>query len=249
MPRRKKETDTENIKQTKVNADEVTEKKATSAKKPRKKKSESQKTDGTVAKKAGRPRKKPVNEEEKDTLEVVHAEKVESVNSSKIKGVGGNGNLIPLNQKTKEEQRKICTKGGVASGIARRKKKELREFTKDFLLQDAAPVLQSNMKVLGVDTEQMTNLSAMVVRLFNKAVNQGDLNAARTLIEWAGMAPLQQERENEAIARMSQVMQLANGDDSGKDDEEMDVVFYIPENGRPLVTDDDLVTVGVDADD
>lgn len=31
-------------------------------------------------------------------------------------------NLIPLNERTKEEQRKIQKKGGVASGKARRKK-------------------------------------------------------------------------------------------------------------------------------
>ena len=88
----------------------------------------------------------------------------------------------------------------------------------------------------------MTNLAAMVVRVFSKAVNQGDLNAARTLIEWAGMAPLQQEQENAAIAKMTQVMQLASGKEEEQDDVE-DVVFYIPDNGRPIVK-EDLVTVG-----
>ena len=37
-------------------------------------------------------------------------------------GIGGNGNLIPLNQRTKEEQREIQSSGGIASGIARREK-------------------------------------------------------------------------------------------------------------------------------
>ena len=195
-------------------------------------------------KKRGRPKKEK-------TTEVVEKAKdnstreVEHVKAEKVKGgVGGNGNLIPLTQRTKEEQREIRTKAGVASGIARRQKKELREFTRDFLMQDAAPVLKGNMQVLGVESDQLTNLAAMVVRLFNKAVNQGDLNSARTLIEWAGMAPLQQERENEAIAKMVQVMQLADGSNT-KSDDDMDVIFYIPNNGRPIITEEDMVVADV----
>ena len=62
------------------------------------------------------------------------------------------------------------------------------------------------------------------------------LNAARTIIEWAGMAPLQQENENAAIARMLQVIQLAEG--NNEDDNEVeDVVFYIPNNNRPVAAD------------
>ena len=96
-----------------------------------------------------------------------------------------------------------------------------------------------------VSDDDMSNLAAMVVRLFTKATNQGDLNAARTVIEWAGMAPLQQERENEAIAKMSQVMQLASGNNDDEGDVE-DVVFYIPDNGRNAASDEGLVTVSED---
>ena len=101
-------------------------------------------------------------------------------------------------------------------------------------MQMAVPVLQNNMKILGVEDEEMTNLGAMVTRLFSKAVNNGDLNAARTIIEWAGMAPLQQEKENEAIARMSHVMQLASGASETQEGVE-DVIFYVPDNGRSAV--------------
>jgi len=181
-------------------------------------------------------KKKPSKENEKK-IPSVPAE-ILTENEQKKLGVGGNGNLIPFSELTQEEQRSIASKGGKASVEARRRKKELREFTKDFLMQAAAPVLQSNMKVLGVETDEMSNLAAMVVRLFSKAVNNGDLNAARTLIEWAGMAPLQQQRENEAIAKMSQVIQLAEGSRDTEDAEE-DVVFYLPDNGRPIVTDED----------
>ena len=191
------------------------------------------KTEETIErKKRGRKKKTDV---------VVNDDKVKE-EKSKRGGVGGNGNLIPLNQRTMEERRAIGTKAGVASGAARRRKKELREFTRDFLMQDAAPVLKGNMSMLGVEAEEMSNLAAMVVRMFSKAVNQGDLNAARTIIEWAGLAPLQQERENEAVARMKQVLELTGGNDKD-DDEGEDVVFYIPQNNRAIITSDDLVTV------
>jgi len=35
--------------------------------------------------------------------------------------------LIPMNKRTKEEQERIATQGGISSGIARKKKKELKE--------------------------------------------------------------------------------------------------------------------------
>ena len=143
---------------------------------------------------------------------------------------------------TEEERRAFSSKGGKAAAAAKRKRKELREFTKNFLMQDAAAVLKQNMGMLGVDNDDMTNLAALVIRMFSKAVNQGDISAARTLIEWAGMAPLQQERENEAIARMAQVMQLASANDDNTT-EDNDVVFYIPANGRPVVKEGAIVTV------
>ena len=192
-------------------------------------------------KKRGRPRK---TEEEKREARRLYQQKrraeakkeaekaTEEPEKPKRGGVGSNGNLIPLNQRTKEEQRAIVTKAGIASGVARRRKKELREFTRDFLMQEAVPQLKGNMSMLGVEAEQMTNIAAMVTRLFSKAVNQGDLNAARTIIEWAGMAPLQEARENEAIARMSQIVQLASGKE---EEEEEQIVFYIPDNQRAVV--------------
>ena len=223
MPRGKKNSDVDNTNK-KVDANErvETKKEATSAKKPRTKGSVDRKADSvdTGKRKPGRKKK----------VETVEAELVSKG------GVGGNGNLIPLTQRTKDEQRKIRSAGGIASGVSRRHKKELREFTQDFLLHDAAPVIQQNMKIFGVEPDDMSNLAAIVVRLFNKAVNNGDLNSARTLIEWAGMAPLQQERENEAIAKMSQAMQLAGGRSDDSDDD-TNIVFYIPTNGRDACVD------------
>ena len=40
----------------------------------------------------------------------------------------GHENLIPIPQRTKDEQRKIREKGGVESGKARRRKRDMREW-------------------------------------------------------------------------------------------------------------------------
>lgn len=40
----------------------------------------------------------------------------------------GQENLIPMNKRTMDEQKKIAKKGGIASGISRRNKKTMREM-------------------------------------------------------------------------------------------------------------------------
>ena len=42
-------------------------------------------------------------------------------------------NLIPFDERTKNEQREIARQGGIASGIARREKKTVQKILNDFL--------------------------------------------------------------------------------------------------------------------
>ena len=42
-------------------------------------------------------------------------------------------NLIPFDERTKNEQREIARQGGIASGIARREKKTIQKILNDFL--------------------------------------------------------------------------------------------------------------------
>ena len=45
-------------------------------------------------------------------------------------------NLIPLNERTKDEVREIATKGGIKSGKVRREKKLLKELLEEALLTE-----------------------------------------------------------------------------------------------------------------
>lgn len=47
----------------------------------------------------------------------------------------GNGNLIPMNERTKEEQREIARQGGIASGEARKQKATLKKALDSLLDQ------------------------------------------------------------------------------------------------------------------
>lgn len=45
----------------------------------------------------------------------------------------GAENLIPMNKRTKEEQKAIATKGGIKSGQVRRRKRDMRELCNEIL--------------------------------------------------------------------------------------------------------------------
>ena len=234
MPRKKTET---------APVAEAKKKKPSTASKTTRSRESKEKTTApkkTTAQKKPRTNKDQAPKEQK--IEVVEAEVVQE-KAPKKKGVGGNNNLVPFSERSKDEARESGRKGGIASGESRRHKKSLREFGKDFLMQTTSPVFQSLMETHQVEEDDMTNAAALFVRMFNKAMSTGDLNAARQVVEWAGMAPLQEMRENEAVARMSQVIQLAQGTEDENTSTEEDVVFYIPENGREIITDDDIVEI------
>ena len=176
-----------------------------------------------------------------EETQTVEAEIVQE-SKPKTRGYGTNNNLVSFSERTANERREIAKKAGVESGKARRRKKEQREMFNDFLDSAVSGVIKSNLNLLGIPEENMTWSMAMFASIVTDAVNKHNLNAFRTAMEYAGRAPLQEIRENEAIARLAQAMQLANMSDSEEeDDDSVNVVFYIPDNGRPIIRDEDLV--------
>lgn len=89
--------------------------------------------------------------------------------------MAGVDNLIPQSKRTKEEQRAIATKGGVASGEARRAKKTMREVL-EILLESKDP--ESNK----------TNIEAMMTKAVLKALG-GDLKAMEFVRDTSGQKP------------------------------------------------------------
>ena len=100
-----------------------------------------------------------------------------------------NDNLIPFNELTEEEQRKIASEGGIASGEARRKKKLIKDQLELLL---SLPLKDENAKrkleQIGIDADNLDNQMAMVISIWNKAL-KGDIQAFNSIRDTVGEKP------------------------------------------------------------
>jgi hypothetical protein len=103
---------------------------------------------------------------------------------------GGNDNLIPMNERTKDEQREIATAGGKASGEARRRKRTLRQIA-EMLADETLPVPQPDGT-----TKTLTYDVAMIQRQYQKAIAEGDTQAAKFLTNLLGEENVLQQTIN-----------------------------------------------------
>ncbi|MGT2918938.1 hypothetical protein ACVR0Q_04610 [Streptococcus canis] len=83
-------------------------------------------------------------------------------------------NLIPINQRTKSEQRKIQRQGGLASGQARRQRADLKRAFEILLSSEVNNEQMRDLLVgLGYDP---TNEMALALVVLQRALN-GDIKA------------------------------------------------------------------------
>ena len=92
----------------------------------------------------------------------------------------GIDNLIPNSERSPEEVRENGRKGGIASGIARRRKKDLREA--------CLAILETEITTKTGD--KMTGSEAMVAKLFQQAM-KGNIKAFIALRDTAGQKPVE----------------------------------------------------------
>lgn len=96
----------------------------------------------------------------------------------------GTDNLKPLgdSKRTKEEQREIQVKGGIASGVARRKKKSLLECARAVLEADIPEKQYKTIeKMVGsLEGDENTLFTASVAVMVNKALN-GNVHAFNSI--------------------------------------------------------------------
>ena len=110
--------------------------------------------------------------------------------------------LIPLNQRTKEEQKKICSKGGKKSGDARRKQKTYREMAKAMLSATITDEKMLNeLKAYGLSE---TNVKAYTLLGMIKASGNGSHNAFDRLMELIGEK--EQNQNENVIAKLDKVL-------------------------------------------
>lgn len=99
-------------------------------------------------------------------------------------------NLMPIaevnSRRSREEHSEDSRKGGIASGVSRRRKRSLKEAADLFLSLPVSDQRTWNkISRAGVDPEDIDNQMAMVIGLTAKAV-KGDAKAAKVLIDLLG---------------------------------------------------------------
>ena len=95
--------------------------------------------------------------------------------------------------KTGREQVEIARKGGIASGQAKRRKKNLAELAKTFAdLQVVDGKALDTLTKLGISAEDATQGMVMVASMFN-AANKGKVAAAKLVGEWMQTSMVSQE--------------------------------------------------------
>ena len=110
--------------------------------------------------------------------------------------------LIPLNQRTKDEQKKICSKGGKKSGEVRREQKTYRDMAKAML---SATITDENilneLKAYGLSE---TDVKAYTLLGMIKASGNGSHNAFDRLMELIGEK--EQNQNENVIAKLDKVL-------------------------------------------
>ena len=94
-------------------------------------------------------------------------------------------NLKPQSERTKSEQREIATKGGIASGKSRRRKKAMKERLQEALECSVVnPKVKKMMQSVGME-DGRTNYDAVTASIVAGAI-QGAPGYARLLMELIG---------------------------------------------------------------
>ena len=105
----------------------------------------------------------------------------------------GQDNLVPFNELTEEEQRKIASKGGKASVEARRQKKSMQELAKIILgmsIQNGEVHSVEDIKSISdIKGKNLTVDQMILLKQVEKAL-KGDLQSATFVRDTSGNKPV-----------------------------------------------------------
>ena len=93
-------------------------------------------------------------------------------------------NLIPFNERTEKEQREIQRKGGIQSGVTRRRKRTVKQAMELVMsLPVSDPKMKAKLKKMGIDMDDADNQTAVAVGLMARAM-KGDPKACALMFEY-----------------------------------------------------------------
>lgn len=105
-------------------------------------------------------------------------------------------NLIPFtSEQSREEAEKNGRKGGIASGVSRRRKRSLKEAADLYLSMPVTDTKTFNQLAIdGVEVDDIDHQMAMVAGLSRRAI-QGDAKAAKVIVDIIGTKDAKQDEE------------------------------------------------------
>jgi len=106
-------------------------------------------------------------------------------------------NLIPNEKRTPSERRENARKAGVASGVARRKKKTMKQVANYLLSLPVDEKLQEEMIQSGIASDEADNQTALVFSMMQRAI-KGNVTAAQFIANITGSTAMT-EAEREKI--------------------------------------------------
>lgn len=136
---------------------------------------------------------------------------------------GATENLKPFDQRTEEEQREIRSKGGKASGEARRKKRDAKSAARLILSLPTVDKVTKTLEKMGIEDEtEYTNMVSIFAMAYLKAM-KGDIGAMRFIVEMAGMSPefkmVEERHKNEM-----RILRERSGDGPKKENNLLDAI-------------------------
>lgn len=116
--------------------------------------------------------------------------------------MGNEGNLKPV--RTAEEAREMGRRGGIKSGEARRRKRDMKKAAQLLMgLDIKSKKLQEQVKGYGLDDEDVNNQMAVLVSMFVQAT-KGNVRAAEFIRDTMGENPVHKLKKKELELKIAE---------------------------------------------
>ena len=115
-------------------------------------------------------------------------------------------NLIPASERTPSERREIAQKAGRASGVARRRKRSMKEAADLYLSLPVSDKRRWNKIARKyVDPEDIDNQMAMIIGL-TEAATEGDARAGKLIADLVGESVPREDAEQDQLSRAAELL-------------------------------------------
>lgn len=145
---------------------------------------------------------------------------------------GAPENMVPFGVErpayTHEEAVENGRKGGIASGIVRKKKADMKEAIDLLLSMKARGTTKQVLEGLGYDEEEQTNANAIAATLFSMGMD-GDHKALDTLLTYVLAVKEDDRKTKESEARIAAMGVGTASAVTSSDDDDGDVIIYLPQ--------------------